>query len=87
MATDKAAATKSVAKKDNKPKKESKFHPIRFVKEMWGELKKLTWLSKKDLLSHTAAVIVFVLGMALIIGLLDLIFSGAFSALSKLHIG
>jgi preprotein translocase subunit SecE len=87
MATDKTAAVKAPAKKDSKPKKESKFHPIRFIKEMWGELKKLTWLSKKDLMSHTAAVIVFVLGWALIIGVLDLIFSGAFSALSKLHIG
>ena len=67
-----AAAAKSAAKK------ESKFHPIRYIKETIGELKKLTWLSKKDLASHTLAVVVFVLGMAIIIYALDTIFALGF---------
>ena len=47
--------------KTQKPakKKESKFHPIRYCREMIGELKKLTWLSGKELVSHTLAVFVF----------------------------
>jgi len=60
---------------------------IRFFREMIGEVKKLTWLSGKELFSHTLAVVVFVLGMALIIYLLDLVFSSGFGALSKINIG
>lgn len=60
---------------------------FRFVREMIGEVKKLTWLSGKELFSHTLAVIVFVLGMALIIYVLDLVFSSGFGALSNINIG
>ncbi len=79
-------ANKEVAK-PNKPKKESKFHPIRYLREMIGELKKLTWLTGKELFSHTLAVFVFVLGMALAIYVLDLVFSTGFSLLQRLSIG
>ncbi|MDO4543632.1 MAG: preprotein translocase subunit SecE [Clostridia bacterium] len=58
--------------KKQKQKKERRFHPIRYLKEMWGEVKKLSWLSKKDLAKHTLAVIAFVLMMATVIWLLDL---------------
>ena len=58
-----------------KPKKERRFHPIRYFREMFGELKKLTWLTGKELVSHTIAVFAFVLAMALIIYVLDLGFS------------
>ena len=54
---------------------------------MIGEVKKLTWLSGKELFSHTLAVVVFVLAMALLIGLLDLAFSSGFGALSSIKIG
>ena len=60
---------------------------FRFLREMVGEVKKLTWLSGKELFSHTLAVIVFVLAMALLIGLLDLAFSSGFGALSRIKIG
>ena len=60
---------------------------FRFLREMIGEVKKLTWLSGKELFSHTLAVIVFVLGMALIIYILDLVFSSGFGALSNIKIG
>ena len=60
---------------------------IRFFREMTGEVKKLTWLSGKELFSHTLAVIVFVLAMAALIYLLDLTFSSGFGALSNINIG
>ena len=66
------------ANKPAKKKKERKFHPVRYFKEMVGELKKLTWLSGKDLVSHTLAVLAFVIGMALIIYILDTIFAAGF---------
>lgn len=59
----------------------------RYLREMLGELKKLTWLTGKDLLSYTLAVLVFVLMMAVIIWLLDLAFSKGFSELAKIKIG
>ena len=65
MANEKKAADKKAA--DRKPKKERRFHPIRYFREMYGEVKKLTWLTGKELVSHTIAVFVFVLAMALII--------------------
>ena len=57
---------------------------VRYFREMFGETKKLTWLSGKDLFSHTLAVIVFVLAMALLVYVLDLAFSGGFGALSNI---
>lgn len=77
--------TKKIDKK--KPKKERRFHPIRYIREMIGELKKLTWLSGKDLLSHTAAVFVFVIAMAIIIYVLDLGFGTGMKALEGINIG
>ena len=60
---------------------------IRFFREMTGEVKKLTWLSGKELLSYTLSVIAFVLAMAALIYLLDLAFSSGFGALSNINIG
>ncbi len=45
-----------------------------YIKEMTGEVKKLTWLSMKELIKATAVVLVFVLAFALLIYVLDLIF-------------
>ena len=85
MANEKKAADKKAA--DRKPKKERRFHPIRYFREMYGEVKKLTWLTGKELVSHTIAVFVFVLAMALIIYLLDLGFSGVMSTLESISVG
>ena len=73
-----AAETKPAAANKPAKKKERKFHPIHYMKEMLGELKRLTWLSRKDLVSHTFAVIVFVLGMAAIMYVLDTIFAAGY---------
>jgi preprotein translocase SecE subunit len=60
---------------------------IRFFREMIGEVKKLTWLTGKELFSHTLAVVVFVLAFALLTYILDLTFSSGFGALSNIKIG
>ena len=39
---------------------------------MWRELKKVTWPSRKDLLNYTGIVILFMLFMSIVVGLLDL---------------
>ena len=85
----KAADKKAVDKKtaDKKAKKENRFSLIRYFREMFGELKKLTWLTGKELVSHTVAVFVFVLAMALIIYVLDLGFSSGMGALESINIG
>ncbi len=64
--------------KDQKPKKERRFHPIRFLKEVVAELKKVTWPSRKDLVNYTIAVIVFVILISVVVGVLDFVFQQGF---------
>ena len=52
---------KELEKKANagaKPAKKSKLNLKQYLKEMWGEVKKLTWLSVGDLVKHTLTEIV-----------------------------
>ena len=72
---DKKAAAK-------KSEKKSKFHPVKTFKEMWSELKKFTWPSKKDLIRQSTVVVVFVLILTVLVGLIDT----GLSALLKLII-
>ena len=72
---DKTAAAK-------KSEKKSKFHPVKTFKEMWSELKKVTWPSKKDLIRQSTVVVVFVLILTVLVGLIDT----GLSALLKLII-
>lgn len=63
------------AKKDvKKPKKQRKFRLGTYLKEMWGEVKKLTWLSPKELIKNTGVVIVVVLAITLVIYVFDFAF-------------
>lgn len=82
MATEKQI-DKKVDKKVAK-KKERRFHPLRYLKEMMGEVKKLSWLSKKDLAKHTFVVFIFVIVMGVAIWLLDLGFGKGVGALLTL---
>ncbi len=41
-------------------------------RNMWHELKKVTWPSKKDLINYTLLVLAFIVFMGVVIGLLDL---------------
>ena len=64
---------KAESKKPEK-KKESKFKLGAYLKEMWGEVKKLTWLTPKELAKSTGVVIVVVLAVTLLIYILDFAF-------------
>ena len=67
-----------------KPAKKSKLNIKQYLKEMMGEVKKLTWLSVGDLVKHTAMVFVVVLVMSAVIWLLDLGFSAGVKGLATL---
>ena len=41
-------------------------------KNTWHELKKVTWPTKKDLINYSIIVVVFMVAMAVVIGLLDM---------------
>ena len=74
-----------VAEKDSAKKPEKKRFKLKaYLKEMWGEVKKLSWLSTKDLVKNTAMVLVFVLVMSGVIYLLDIAFSAGVKGLSNL---
>ncbi len=72
----KAAAAAKPAKK--------KLNIKQYLKEMMGEVKKLTWLSVSDLVKHTAMVFVVVLVMSAVIWLLDLGFSAGVKGLATI---
>ena len=55
----------------------------RSIKDMLGEMKRVVWPSRKQTLNNTALVIVFMLIMAVIIGLFD----SGLSALIRLAFG
>ena len=56
----------------------------KYFKEVFAEVKKLTWPTKKELVSYCLAVLAFCALMAIIIGLLDLGFGSGFQALANL---
>ena len=67
--TDKTAA----AKKSDSGKK--RFNLVKTFKDMWAELKKVTWPSRKDLIRQSTVVIVFVLILTVVVGLMDYVLS------------
>ena len=67
--------SKSTAKKPSRlnaiksmPKRAAKF-----LSSMWSEVKKITWLSRKELMQHTSVVLGLVVIMAIIFWITDLI--------------
>ena len=72
------ADEKTVKKTDNQPNKFVSFFKnlpaniVRPFRDMWHELKKVTWPSKKDLINYTLIVLAFIVFMGVVIGLLDL---------------
>ena len=77
-------ANKEITKKPAKQKKESKGGAKKFFREFFGEVKKLTWSTPKELAQNTLTVIVFVAIFAVIIGVLDIAFSAGFQFLANL---
>ena len=78
MADEKKVSTK---KTETQPEKGSKFvnffknlpaNIARPFRDMWHELKKVTWPSKKDLINYSLIVLAFIAFMGVVIGLLDL---------------
>ncbi len=59
---------KKLAKQKNKKKRRGL---IRYFKDMISELKKVTWPTKKDLVTYSLAVVVFILIVAAVTGLFD----------------
>ena len=55
-----------------------------FFKEVSGEVKKLSWPTKKELVSYTLTVIAFILLMAVVIYALDLVFGEGLGLLVSL---
>jgi len=52
-----------------------------FLKGVVSEMKKVSWTGRKELLSTTVVVIILSVIVATIIGIMDLIFSGALKVL------
>ena len=53
-------------------------------KNMWHELKKVTWPTKQDLIKYTCIVLLFMVFMGIVIGLLDMGSSRLVTAISSL---
>ncbi len=77
MAEKKAVAKttdkKAAAKKSDSGKK--RFNLVKTFKDMWAELKKVTWPSRKDLIRQSTVVIVLVLILTVVVGLMDYVLS------------
>lgn len=93
MADEKKTVKETTEKAETGSKKENKF--ITFCKNlprkiatpfknMWHELKKVTWPTKKDLISYTCIVLLFMVFMGVVIGLLDMGASKLVTAISSL---
>ena len=87
------ADEKKTVKETNEAKNENKF--LAFFKNlpqniatpfknMWHELKKVTWPTKKDLINYTCIVLLFMVFMGVVIGLLDMGASRLVTAISSL---
>ena len=75
---------KITTNKPNKPAKPKKQRRsiLKFFREVWGELKKLTWPTPKELASYTLTVLAFIVLMSVIIGVLDFAFGQGLNLLS-----
>ena len=54
---------------------------IQFLSEVKGEVKKVTWPSKKEAMGGTAVVLMVVLIMAIFLGVVDLLLSKIIEAI------
>ncbi len=76
---------KKPEKKSSKETKPSVFAQIiRFFREVIGEVKKLSWPTRKDLISYTVTVIAFIVVLAVVIYVLDMVFGQGLALLGNL---
>lgn len=52
---------------------------IQFLKDAWEELKKVSWLSRPQMIASTWLVVLLVIVFAIYVGLMDLIITRVFS--------
>jgi len=71
---------KKAAKAANRKKRKS---PGRFFKDVYSELKKVTWPTFKDLMKYTGAVIAFIVVIAVFVGAFDQGFQALFNLVFK----
>ena len=65
--------------KDKKPRR----NPIRYIKEVISEIKKVTWPTRKELVTYSVAVFAFIVAFTLVIWLMDLGLTPLFQWLIK----
>jgi len=56
----------------------------KFFREVIGEVKKLSWLSRKDLISYTLTVFAFIAVFSIIIYACDFLFAEGLNLLAKI---
>lgn len=57
---------------------------VRYFRETSGELKKVNWPTRREAINLTAIVLAVTLGMSIVMGFLDLIFSRLFALIFQI---
>ncbi|UQS22339.1 preprotein translocase subunit SecE [Amycolatopsis thermalba] len=68
----KGRATPKRTRKDKKPSLFARL--VRFIREVWAELRKVIWPTRKQMVTYTTVVLVFVAFMVALVSLLDFAF-------------
>jgi preprotein translocase subunit SecE len=72
---EKTAKDRPTAKRDRKAKKASLFSRlVRFIREVFAELRKVIWPTRKQMVTYTTVVLVFVVFMVALVSGLDFAF-------------
>ncbi|AXB46760.1 preprotein translocase subunit SecE [Amycolatopsis albispora] len=72
------AKAKPTPKRDRKEKQASPIKRlVRFIREVWAELRKVIWPTRKQMVTYTAVVLVFLAFMVALVFGLDLVFHEA----------
>lgn len=72
-----------MAKASTKGRKKKENVIIKYMKETRAELRKVTWLSRKEALNLTAIVVIVTVAMAAFLGMADYLFSKLFSLIVR----
>jgi preprotein translocase subunit SecE len=71
-----AGKGRATAVRDSRPAKGSLWsRVVRFLREVVAELRKVVWPTRKQMVTYTAVVLVFVAFMVALVWLLDLVFA------------
>jgi len=66
---------KPTPKRDGRDKKASLFARIaKFIREVWAELRKVIWPTRKQMVTYTTVVLIFMIFMVALVAGLDLVF-------------